>query len=608
MAGEPPILALRGASLTFGGEPLFRDVELALQPGARACLVGRNGSGKSTLMKVLAGLVEIDSGERYVEPGLTIGYLPQDVPMPPAGTVADFVAAGADPPAPRHAVDEILALVGIEGGRSTTGLSGGEARRAAMARAMLGDPDVLLLDEPTNHLDLPTILWLEKTLAARRQAVLTISHDRRFLANVTRQTFWVWRRTVYANNAGYADWEAWTERVLADEDAAARKLDQKLKAEARWLERGVTARRRRNQGRLAKLTAMRAARRALLTGGRNLEALEASTGPVASRLVIDAEHLGKTFGERVIVRDFSTRVLRGDRIGVIGPNGAGKTTLLRLLTGRLAPDRGTIRLAPTLAVAYFDQTRETLDPDATLWRTLTPGGGDSVDVRGHMRHVVAYLRDFMFDEKQAKAPVSTLSGGEKNRLLLAKTLARPADLMVLDEPTNDLDADTLDMLQEMLDDYEGTLIVVSHDRDFLDRTVSSTIAVEGDGEVGEYAGGYDDYVRARGTAATAARTRAAAARPAAKAEPVRPAAPAGTGRLSFNEQRELDTLPATIAGLEDAKAKLEAALADPAVWAKDATKAAATAKKLEEVRATIARSEERWLDLEARREAAAARA
>ncbi|MBM3561028.1 MAG: ABC-F family ATP-binding cassette domain-containing protein, partial [Alphaproteobacteria bacterium] len=458
MAGEPPILALHGATLTFGGEPLFRDVELALQPGARACLVGRNGSGKSTLMKVLAGLIELDAGERYVEPGLTIGYLPQDVPMPAAGTVLEFVAAGPVRPAPRHEIEEVLALVGIDGTRPTTGLSGGESRRAAMARALLGNPDVLLLDEPTNHLDLPTILWLEKTLTARRQAVLTISHDRRFLTNVTRQTFWVWRRTVLSNNAGYGDWEAWTERVLADEDAAARKLDQKLKAEARWLERGVTARRRRNQGRLAKLTAMRAARRALLTGGRSLEALEASTGPVANRLVIDAEHLSKTFGERVIVRDFSTRVLRGDRIGVIGPNGAGKTTLLKLLTSRLAPDGGTIRLAPTLAVAYFDQTRKTLDPDATLWRTLTPGGGDSVDVRGHMRHVVTYLRDFMFDEKQAKAPVNTLSGGEKNRLLLAKTLARPADLMVLDEPTNDLDADTLDMLQEMLDDYEGTLI------------------------------------------------------------------------------------------------------------------------------------------------------
>jgi len=607
MAGEPPILALRGATLTFGGEALFRDVELALQPGARACLVGRNGSGKSTLMKVLAGLIELDAGERYVEPGLSIGYLPQDVPMPTEGTVLEFVAAGSGAQAPRHEIEEVLALVGIDGARSTTGLSGGESRRAAMARALLGDPDVLLLDEPTNHLDLPTILWLEKTLASRRQAVLTISHDRRFLTNVTRQTFWVWRRTVLASNAGYGDWEAWTERVLADEDAAARKLDQKLKAEARWLERGVTARRKRNQGRLAKLTGMRAERRALLTGGQNLEAMVATTGPVASRLVIDAEHLAKRFGDRTIVRDFSTRILRGDRIGVIGPNGAGKTTLLKLLTGRLETDSGTVRLAPTLAVAYFDQTRETLDPEATLWRTLTPGGGDSVDVRGHMRHVVAYLRDFMFDENQVNSPVSTLSGGEKNRLLLARTLAHPADLMVLDEPTNDLDADTLDMLQEMLDDYEGTLIVVSHDRDFLDRTVTSTIAVEGDGEVAEYAGGYEDYVRARGTAATVARTRAAAARPA-KAEPVRPTAPAGSGRLSFNEQRELDSLPATLAGLEDAKARLEAALADPAVWAKDATKAAATAKKLEEVRATIARGEERWLDLEARREATAARA
>jgi len=607
MAGEPPILALRGATLTFGGAALFRDVELSLQPGARACLVGRNGSGKSTLMKVLAGLIELDAGERYVEPGLTIGYLPQDVPMPTEGTVLEFVAAGSGTPAPRHEIEEVLALVGIDGARSTTGLSGGESRRAAMARALLGGPDVLLLDEPTNHLDLPTILWLEKTLASRRQAVLTISHDRRFLTNVTRQTFWVWRRTVLANNAGYGDWEAWTERVLADEDAAARKLDQKLKAEARWLERGVTARRKRNQGRLSKLTAMRAERRALLTGGQNLEAMVAATGPVASRLVIDAEHLSKRFGDRAIVRDFSTRILRGDRIGVIGPNGAGKTTLLKLLTGRLEPDGGTVKLAPTLAVAYFDQTRETLDPEATLWRTLTPGGGDSVDVRGHMRHVVAYLRDFMFDENQAKSPVSTLSGGEKNRLLLARTLARPADLMVLDEPTNDLDADTLDMLQEMLDDYEGTLIVVSHDRDFLDRTVTSTIAVEGDGEVAEYAGGYEDYVRARGTAATVARARAAAARPA-KVEPDRPATPAGSGRLSFNEQRELDSLPTTIAGLEDAKVQLEAALADPAVWTKDAERAAATAKKLEEVRVTIARSEERWLDLEARREAAAARA
>ena len=599
MAVDPPVITLRDIVVGFGGTPLFERAELQLLPGMRACLVGRNGSGKTTIMKIIAGLIEPDVGEIYIEPGLSIGYLPQDVPLPESGSVADFVATAKKGGAPRHEVDEILSRVDLEGDRAVTSLSGGEGRRVALARALLGDPDVLLLDEPTNHLDLPTIQWLERTLIEGRQTLLMVSHDRAFLKTVTTDTYWLHRRELRHNPRGYADFDRWSEDIIEAEAKAARRLDQKLKAEAHWLTHGITARRRRNQGRLRKLETLREQRRALLTG-QGLAKVEADAGPLASRLVLEAKNLTKAFGERVIVKDFSTRILRGDRIGIIGPNGAGKTTLLNLLIGRLAPDSGRLRLGRNLSTAVFDQTRATLNPADTLWQSLVPGGGDSLNVRGRQRHVVAYLRDFLFDDKQAKAPVATLSGGERNRLLLAKILAQSSSLLVLDEPTNDLDTDTLDVLQEMLDDYEGTVLLVSHDREFLDRVVTSTIAVEGDGRIVEYAGGYTDYLYQRGDTKRTAKG-AADKRGATSTPKVRPRGDAR--KLSYKDQRELDGLPARLAELATAKQKLEEVLADPQLYGRDADTYNKAAAKLAEVTDAIELAEMRWLELEAARDA-----
>jgi ATP-binding cassette subfamily F protein uup len=602
MATDPPVITLRDVVVGFGGDPLFAGAEMSLTPGMRACLVGRNGSGKTTIMKIIAGLFEPDSGELYFEPGLTIGYLPQDVPLPDAGTVANFVSTAKSGGAPRHEVDEVLSRVGLDGERNVTSLSDGEGRRAALARALLGDPDVLLLDEPTNHLDLPTIQWLEQTLVGGRKTLLMVSHDRAFLKTVTTDTYWLHRRELRHSPRGYGDFDRWSDAILEAEAKAARRLDQKLKAEQHWLVHGITARRRRNQGRLRKLETMREQRQALLAG-KELARVEADAGPLSGRLVIEAKSLAKSFGNNVIISNFSTRVLRGDRIGIIGPNGAGKTTLLDLLIGKLEPDSGRLRLGSNLTTAVFDQTRETLVPTDTLWQTLVPGGGDALNVRGRLRHVVAYLRDFLFDNKQAKAPVATLSGGERNRLLLAKILAQPSNLLVLDEPTNDLDTDTLDVLQEMLDEYDGTVLLVSHDRNFLDRIVTSTIAVEGDGQVVEYAGGYSDYLHQRGATSRSPQTVPAKQREATPAAQ-RPRK-TDTHKLSYKDQRELDGLPAHIAELETAKQKLETLLADPDLYSRDADAYDAAAKKLEDVTAATDTAEARWIELEAAREALA---
>jgi ABC transport system ATP-binding/permease protein len=608
MAAAPPVLTLKTAAVGFGGTPLFTGAELAVTPGMRACLVGRNGTGKSTILKLLAGLLEPDDGDLYVQPGLTVGYLPQDMPLPDDMLIADFVARmgaqlGMGPDeAPRHAVDTALSRVNIDGARNVNTLSGGESRRVAIAGALLGDPDVLLLDEPTNHLDLPTIEWLERELVDRRKTLITISHDRAFLETMTTDTFWLHRGSLHHNAAGYGKFDAWTEDVADAEVRAAQKLDQKLKAEARWLERGVSARRRRNQGRLTRLEQMRSQRTALLTG-QDLVQLEADAGPIGSRLVVECENLCKSFGDDVIIDNFSTRILRGDRVGLVGPNGAGKTTLLKLMIGELEKDSGRLRRAKNMSLAFFDQTREQLDPTATLWQTLAPQGGDSINVRGRQRHVVAYLRDFLFDEKQARAPIATLSGGERNRLLLAKILAQPSNLLVLDEPTNDLDADTLDVLLDMLDAYEGTVLLVSHDRDFLDRVVNSTIAVEGGGQVMEYPGGYSDYLRQRKRVEKTARktTRKPGGPKPSSAKPTKADA-AKDKKLTFTEEHELGALPNRIKALENAKTELGKALSDPELFTRDATAYDTAARKLAEVEAAIASAEDRWLDLEARRE------
>ncbi len=592
---QPPIIALKDIRLGFGGAPLFTGVEAAVAPGEKVCLVGRNGSGKSTLLKIMAGEVAPDSGEVFVQPGARVARLEQE-PRLEGETVAAYVAAGL-PAAEReetHRAEAVLERLGLDAAADPATLSGGQGRRAALARALVGEPDVLLLDEPTNHLDLPAILWLEERLRGFRGALVVISHDRAFLAAVSGSTWWLDRGTLRANPKGFADFDRWSEEVYAAEEAELARMDKKLLAEARWLHRGVTARRKRNQGRLRALAKLRQERRERQRPGGALK-LEADAGAASGRLVIEARGVGKSFGDDVVVRDFSTRILRGDRVGVIGPNGAGKTTLLRLLIGRMEPDAGTVRLGTNLEIAWFDQRREALDPDETVWRTLTGGSGDQVWVRGKPRHVVGYLRDFLFEERQALMPVKALSGGERARLLLARLLARPSNLLVLDEPTNDLDMDTLDLLQEALADYDGTLLLVSHDRDFLDRLVTSVIAVEGGGEVGEYAGGYGDYLRQRGAPPGQAPT--AKKKDAAREKPRRK-----QPKLSYHEQRDLERLPRRMEELQAEAARLEATLADPDLYARDPAAFEATGARLEELRRDLEAAEDRWLELEMKRE------
>jgi ABC transport system ATP-binding/permease protein len=598
---DPPLLSLRFGRIGFGGAPLFDAAEIRLGRGDRACLVGRNGSGKTTLMLALAGLIEFDEGERFLQPGTGLSYLPQDPALEPAETLARHVGADG---APAHRVDAILDEVGLTGERRLGTLSGGEARRVAIARALVGEPDILFLDEPTNHLDLAGIEWLEKLLIRRGGALLMVSHDRAFLSNVTNRTYWLASRRLRRRGRGFAGFEAWSEEVLAEENRNAERLDAKLAQESRWLLRGITARRKRNQGRLRKLEEMRATRAAIIGGGASVK-LRIEESEIKSKLVLEAKDAGKSFGEgkdeRVIVRAFSTRILRGDRIGLIGPNGAGKTTLLRMLTGELAPDRGTVKIAKHLRCAYFDQNRESLDPAKTLWETLVPGGGDQILVRGHPRHVRAYLKDFLFDPKAADSPVGSLSGGERNRLLLMKILAAPSDFLVLDEPTNDLDMDTLDILQEALAEYAGTLLLVSHDRDFLDRTVTSTIAMTGDGEAREFPGGYQDYLRQSKTAG-AGRPRA---RPARTAKPAPGKSKTPRSRLTYKDQYELDRLPQLIETLGEEIARLERTLADPSLFERDKAGFEAKASRLDAARGELAAAEDRWVELEDLREAIA---
>jgi ATP-binding cassette subfamily F protein uup len=607
MPPPTPLLALREARLGFGGAPLLDGVTLGIGRGDSVCLVGRNGSGKSTLLKLLAGLVEPDAGERFVQPGTAVAYLPQEVERRAGETVGAHVAAGlghgGDPD--HHRVAAVLDRLSLDPARPLAELSGGEARRAALGRALVGDPDILLLDEPTNHLDLPTIEWLEGELAAFRGGLLTISHDRAFLRRLTRRILWLDRGRIREREIGFAAFEAWAAEVAEAEDVAAHKLERKIAAETHWLRRGVTARRKRNEGRLRRLVGLRKARaERIAAAGRARLALSAAEA--GGELVIEAEGISKSFpgpaGPRPIVAGFSTRILRGDRIGVIGANGAGKTTLLRLLTGELAPDSGRVRLGTGIRPLYFDQQRAALDPAATLWRTLAPGGGDSIDVRGQQRHVVAYLREFLFEDRQALMPVASLSGGERARLLLAHLFAQPSNLLVLDEPTNDLDMETLDLLQEVLDDYDGTLLLVSHDRDFLDRLVTSVIAVEGGGRVAESAGGYADYLRQRPAPPGPAPTPRAATPAAASAAPRAARAP----RLGYQEQRELAQLPKRLADLGAEIARLEQRLADPGLYGRDPAGFAATGDRLGAARAELDAAELRWLELEEKREAAAA--
>ncbi len=595
----PPLLALAGVTLTLGGKPLLDGADLSVLPGARLCLVGRNGSGKSTLLRMAAGELEFDRGERFLQPGATLRYLAQEPDFSGFATTADFVEAGLGPLDDPHAARLLLADLGLSGDEDPARLSGGEARRAALARALAPRPDILLLDEPTNHLDLPTILWLEAKLEALRSALVLISHDRRFLQNLTNETVWLDRGRTRNLAAGFKEFEAWRDRELEEEERQRHKADRRIVAEEHWLRHGVSGRRKRNVKRLARLHELRAERRHRV-GPEGQVKLEASEAQTSGALVIEAVKVGKSYGDRVIVQDFSTRIMRGDRIGVVGANGAGKTTLVGLLTGALAPDCGKIRHGAGLAMATLEQSRASLDPERNLQDSLTGGGSDFIEINGERRHITGYLRDFLFKPEQARTPVAKLSGGERGRLMLARALAKPSNLLVLDEPTNDLDLETLDLLEEMLADYPGTLIVVSHDRDFLDRIATSVVISEGEGCWREYAGGYSDMVAQRGYGVEPLKSAPQRAEP--KIKPVARDKAAGRPKLSFNERHALATLPQKMQALREERATLERLLTDPELYAKDPKKFAATGARLEATQTELAEAEERWLELEIRRE------
>ena len=604
---DPPILTLSDITLGFGGRPLFTGVALALGAADRVALVGRNGSGKSTLMKIAAGLVEPDGGTRFVQPGKHVAYLPQDPDLAGYATLADYAAAELDE-AERWRAEAAMDGLKLDGARSPDTASGGERRRAALARLIAAEPELMLLDEPTNHLDIEAIEWLEEHLAATRAGFALISHDRAFLTRLTTATLWIDRGEVRRQERGFAAFEEWRDKVFEEEEAQRHKLDRLIKEEARWAVEGISARRTRNQGRLRRLAGLREERKAQIkrTG---TAAMELAEGPQSGKRVIEAKGIAKRFGARVIVRDFSLRIHRGDRVALVGPNGAGKTTLLKLLTGETAPDEGSVNLGTNLEMALFDQNRAQLDPEKSLWETLTDdthigarGGHDQVMVRGQPRHVVAYLKDFLFDERQARGPVGALSGGEKARLLMARIMARPSNLLVLDEPTNDLDVETLDLLQELLGDYDGTVILVSHDRDFLDRVAATTIRMEGDGRAVVYAGGWSDALAQK---ALAAEDGPEPAKPAAKAAPAqKPAAkPKGPAKkLSYNQQKRLDELPGEIERLGDDISKLEGLLADPDLYARDPAKFQKATAALDQRRGALDAAEMEWLELEELRE------
>ena len=595
------LLHLRGIGLTFGGRPVLEDAELSVAEGERIALIGRNGSGKSTLLKLAAGMIEPDRGTRWVQPGATIRYLPQEPDLSAFATVRDYVEAGLGPTDDPHRCTYLLGELGLTGDEDPRRLSGGEIRRAAIARVLAPQPDILLFDEPTNHLDLPAIEWLEAELSSLRSAFVLISHDRRFLEALTNRTVWLDRGASRRLDRGFAGFESWRDEVLAKEEAEQQLLAKRIAAEEHWMRYGVTARRRRNMRRVELLASLRKERREHV-GQQGAVRMAASAGDLSGKLVAEAKGVSKSFGGRPIVSGLDLMVMRGDRLGIVGPNGAGKTTLIKLLTGQLAPESGTIRLGANLETVMLDQSRPSLDPGATLADVITGGRGSSVTVNGETKHVVTYMKDFLFPPDKARTPVGVLSGGERGRLILARELAKPSNLLVLDEPTNDLDLETLDMLQEMLADYQGTILLVSHDRDFLDRVATAVLMAEGNGKWTEYAGGYSDMLAQRGAGVAARKTRAELARPA---PPPQPDAQQPQRKLSFKEKHALETLPAAIKALESEIGTLEARLADSGLFARDPRAFEQAAVRLTAARADLATSEEQWLELEIKRESLA---
>jgi ABC transport system ATP-binding/permease protein len=592
------LLNLQNIRLTFGGKPVLDGAELMLADDERMCLVGRNGSGKSTLLKIAAGLIEPDDGEVWLQPGTTVRYLPQEPDFTGFSHVLDYVEAGLGPTDNPYRCRHYLNELGLGGDENPANLSGGEMRRAALARTLAPAPDILLLDEPTNHLDLPAIEWLEAELRSLRSAFILISHDRRFLENLSNRTVWLDRGSAKRMNRGFSQFEEWRDQVLEEEEIEQQKLAQRIATEEHWMRYGVTARRKRNVRRVGLLSTLRSERREHV-GSLGSVKLTASTGDASGRLVAEARKISKSFGGRTIVSNLDLLVLRGDRLGIVGPNGAGKTTLIKLLTGALQPDSGSIRLGTNLQMVALDQSRQSLDPDALLADVITDRRGQSVTINGETKHVVGYMKDFLFKPEQARTPVSVLSGGERARLILARELAKPSNFLILDEPTNDLDLETLDLLQEMLGDYAGTILLVSHDRDFLDRVATSILMYEGDGKWIEYAGGYSDMVAQRG-AGVDARDMKVIERE--RGSSVQVSKPQAKRKLSFKEKFALGSLPAKMASLAHELSTLEKKLADADFFAHDPKGFQTVMKRLAEAQLEKAQAEEQWLELEMMRE------
>ena len=593
-----PLLQLSDISLTFGGNPVFDGLGLIVQPGDRVALVGRNGSGKSTLMKVMAGLVEADTGTRILPPQTSVGYMEQDPTMAGYATLGDYAASGLEL-GEAYRVERAAEGLKFDPSRPVATASGGERRRAALAKLMAEAPELMLLDEPTNHLDIEAIAWLEAELKSTKAGFVLISHDRAFLNTLTRATLWIDRGLVRRNEKGFDAFESWRDKLWEEEDIQRHKMDRKIKSEGRWAVEGISARRKRNQGRLRALQDLRAERAAMIRR-QGTAAMELASGPKSGRKVIDAIKIDKSYANQTIIKGFSLTIQRGDRVAFVGPNGVGKTTVLKMLMGEVAPDQGEVKQGTNLVPAIFDQNREQLDPERSLWENLTSdpamgvsGKADQVLVRGTPKHVVGYLKEFLFEDAQARAPVRALSGGEKARLLLAKLMARESNLLVLDEPTNDLDIETLDLLQELLDDYEGTVLLVSHDRDFLDRVATTTVAMEGNGKATVYAGGWSDY-QAQKQADTPPPTQS---KEKIKAEAKVPQKKEKSG-LSFTEKHRLEALPGVIERLESEIAKLETYLAAPDLYAKEPLKFQKATEALVERQSALSAAEEEWLILE----------
>jgi ABC transport system ATP-binding/permease protein len=594
------LLNLQNTKLTFGGKPVLEGAELMLHSDDRMCLVGRNGSGKSTLLKIAAGLIETDEGTRFFQPGTTVRYLPQEPDFGGFNTVLDYVEAGLGPTDNPYRCRHYLNELGLSGEENPAQLSGGEARRAAIARTLAPEPDILLLDEPTNHLDLPAIEWLEAELKSLRSAFILISHDRRFLEALTNRTIWLDRGMAKRMNRGFEFFEEWRDQVLEEEEINQQKLSQKIAAEEHWMRYGVTARRKRNVRRVGLLGSLRNERREYVGSQGNVK-LSASTADISGKLVAEAKKISKSYGDRTIVAGLDLLLLRGDRLGIVGPNGGGKTTLIKLITGDLEPDSGTIKLGTNLQIVALDQSRQSLDPTTLVQDVITAGRGQSVTINGETKHVVSYMRDFLFKPEQARTPVSVLSGGERARLILARELAKPSNFLVLDEPTNDLDLETLDLLQEMLADYKGTILLVSHDRDFLDRVATSILMYEGEGHWTEYAGGYTDMLAQRG-AGVAARKLKEQEREIREPAAVVEVKPQAKSKLSFKEKYALDTLPAKIEALKVELHKLEEVMADVTLFTRDPKLFEKTSLRHQAAHDELVQGEEQWLELEMMRE------